>query len=566
MSHKIHDLVQGSDEWAEHRAGCNNASDLAAARNESPHKSRTELIREIATGVTAEIDEFTQKRFDNGHRFEDLARPLAEEIIGDDLYPITVSVDHDALKRPLSASLDGSTADDETNFEHKVLNQKLSESLDAGVIPDEYHPQMEQGMMINGAKRTLFMATKWDENDNLIEEKHLWYQPDDGLRASIALTWAQLEDDADNYQHVEPAAEVVGKAPETLPALRIEVTGMVTESNMIEFREQSLAVINNINTDLQTDQDFESAKKTVKWLGGVEEKLEAAKNHALSQTSSIDDLFRTIDDIKEEARTTRLNLNRAVTVREKARKEEIIMIGKNAFAAHVRALNDGFGRPYMPELIVDFIGVCKGLKTMTSRQNAVDSELAKAKISANIIAEKIHINRNTLKEFAEDYKFLFPDLMQVILKENDDFVSMVKTRIAEHKEAEEKRLQEDRDRIRKEEEDKVNAEQARIAAEKDRLQEAEEEAKHLRDEETASIERTATERHNPAVDRTQAYSGGNIDSSVNMVDPENDIEATENNIRVSLINNGVGPQSAKKIAKLLVSGKVKNVTCLFEQK
>ena len=566
MSHKIHDLVQGSDEWAEHRAGCNNASDLAAARNESPHKSRTELIREIATGVTAEIDEFTQKRFDDGHRFEDLARSLAEEIIGDDLYPITVSVDHDALKRPLSASLDGSTADDETNFEHKGLNQKLSESLDAGVIPDEYHPQMEQGMMINGAKRTLFMATKWDENDKLIEEKHLWYHPDDGLRASIALTWAQLEDDVDNYQHVEPAAEVIGKAPETLPVLHVEMHGSVVDTNMPEIRRQALAVIGGINTNLQTDQDFENAKKTITWLKGVEGKLDIAKSLALSKINGADDLFGSVDHVKNESRDTRLSLNKTVTVREKARKEEIIMLGKNAFAAHVRALNDGFGRPYMPELIVDFIGVCKGLKTMVSRQNAVDSELAKAKISANIIAEKIRINRSTLKEFAEDYKFLFPDLMQVILKESDDFVSMVKTRIAEHKEAEEKRLQEDRDRIRKEEEGKVKAEQARISVEKDRLQAAEEEAERVRDAETASIECTATERHDPAIDRAQAYSGANLNSSVNMRDPENDIDATENIIMISLINNGFGRQSAKKAAKLIVAGKVKNVTCLFEQK
>ncbi len=52
-----------------------------------------------------------------------------------------------------------------------------------------------------------------------------------------------------------------------------------------------------INTDLQTDQHFADAEKTVKWCGEVEERLEAAKQHALSQTETIDALFRTIDEI-----------------------------------------------------------------------------------------------------------------------------------------------------------------------------------------------------------------------------------------------------------------------------
>jgi len=565
MSYQIHDLVQGSPEWLAYRAGCNNSSDLASAKNESPYKSRSEFIREVATGVTEEIDTAKQKRFDDGHRFEALARPLAEEIIGSDLYPITVSVNIDELKRPLSSSLDGATADDTINFEHKTLNAKVSGYLDNGIIPEQYHPQMEQGMLINGAEKTLFMASKWDENDNLIEEKHCWYESNKELRDQIIPVWAQLEEDAQNYQHVEPVVEVVGRTPESLPALRIEVTGMVTESNMVEFREQSLAVINSINTDLQTDQDFEDAKKTVKWLSGVEEKLEAAKNHALSQTASIDDLFRTIDDIKEESRSTRLGLNRTVTVREKARKEEIILNGKNAFEEHIKGLNNRLGNNYMPVMAADFIGVCKGLKTMSSRENAVSSELARAKIEANSIADKIQLNLKTLRDLAADYKFLFSDVLQIITKENDDLTALVKLRIAEHKEAEEARLQADRDRIRQEEEQRAKAEQERIT------DEAEEAAKRARNEEAANAERkriheesvedrpSRKEQQAVVVPEVTTFYADPLDR------PEIDKDATERNIMVSLINNGVGQQSAKKIAKLLILGKISNVNVSFSR-
>lgn len=75
------------------------------------------------------------------------------------------------------------------------------------------------------------------------------------------------------YEPSEAAPEAVGKTPDALPALRIEVTGMVTASNLEQFKAHSLAVFAAINTDLQTDQHFADAEKTVKWCGEVEDRL-----------------------------------------------------------------------------------------------------------------------------------------------------------------------------------------------------------------------------------------------------------------------------------------------------
>src|SRR5690606_3889090 len=117
--------------------------------------------------------------------------------------------------------------------------------------------------------------------------------------------------------------EPIGRTPENLPALRIEVTGMVTASNLAEFKTHALAVLGGINTDLRNDQDFADAERTVKWCKEVEDRLEAAKQHALSQTSSIDELFRTIDTIAAETRAKRLELDKLVKARKDAIRLEI---------------------------------------------------------------------------------------------------------------------------------------------------------------------------------------------------------------------------------------------------
>ena len=118
---KILNLIQGSREWLAHRAAHFNASDAPAMMGCSPYKMRTVLLHELHTGIVPEVDIATQKRFDNGHRAEALARPLAEKIIGDDLYPVT------GTEGRLSASFDGLTLDEQTGFEHKALNADLRE-------------------------------------------------------------------------------------------------------------------------------------------------------------------------------------------------------------------------------------------------------------------------------------------------------------------------------------------------------------------------------------------------------------------------------------------------------
>lgn len=90
---KTHQLTQGSPEWLAYRANHFNASDAPAMLGISQYESRTELLHRLATGIAPEVDAATQRRFDDGHRFEALARPIAESIIGEELYPVVGSAE-----------------------------------------------------------------------------------------------------------------------------------------------------------------------------------------------------------------------------------------------------------------------------------------------------------------------------------------------------------------------------------------------------------------------------------------------------------------------------------------
>jgi putative phage-type endonuclease len=459
---KTVNLIQGNPEWHAHRAQHWNASDAPAMLGISPYKSRAELLREKATGISPEIDAATQRRFDDGHRFEHLARNIAETIIGEDLYPVT------GTEGRYSASFDGLTMLEDTAFEHKTASQSLIAAIEDanenGVpLPEHYRVQMEQQCMVSGAARVLFMASKWTDDGELIEERHCWYYPDPDLRARIIAGWEQFERDLADYKPEAVETKPVGRSPETLPALRIEARGMVTASNMAEFREHAMAVLGEINRDLQTDDDFANAESTVKWCSGVEERLAAAKANVLAQMADVDAVCRTIDDVSAETRRIRLELDKLVKAEKENRKAQIVRDAVEAVRAHYASINARLGAHAIgipASMTVDIGASIKGLKTLASMRDKVDSAVANAKIDASQIAVRVCDCIAILDEHA-DYLHLFPDRVTLCAtKSPEDLRNLIATRIAEHKAREAAKLEAERERIRAEESARIERERA----------------------------------------------------------------------------------------------------------
>lgn len=456
---KTHDLIQGSPEWLAYRRQNFNASDAPAMMGCSPYKTRAELLREVHTGRPADVDVATQKRFDAGHRAEALARPLAEEIIGEELYPVTGSAGR------LSASFDGLTLDETQGFEHKALNAEIRAAFDAAwqqraedpeagpFLPIYHRVQMEQQLHVSGAERILFMASEWGADGNLIEERHCWYYPDDELRANILRGWEQFERDLAAYVLPESApAAPVGQAPEMLPALRIEITGAVTASNLAEFKASALGAIRAVNRDLQTDQHFADAEQAVKWCADVEHRLAAAKDHALSQTATIDALFKTIDDISSEARRVRLDLDKLVTRRKGELKDAEVARARDALSMHVLAVNAEIS-PARLQHVAELGAAIKGLKTLDSVRAKLDAAVAAEKVRLDTRAREIRENLTHCRAAGAGLEYLFADVATLVHKPADEFRTLVAARIDTHRAAE----------ARKEAERQA-AEAARIAA------------------------------------------------------------------------------------------------------
>lgn len=426
---KIHNVAQGSAEWLALRAKFRTASEAPAMMGASKYQSRTDLLMAKKTGITPDVTPSQQFIFDKGHATEAMARPLAEALIGEELYPIV------ATEGNLLASMDGATMLGETLFEHKLWNESVVAQVKAGDLAPHYYWQLEQQLLVSGAERVIFVCSDGTP-ENFV---HMEYRPVAGRAAQLIEGWKQFEVDLANFEMADAPSIVVGKAPDELPALRIELTGMVTASNLKVFEDSALAVIDSVKTTLSTDQDFADAKKAVKWCGDVEEAVSIAKKQALSQTQSIDELFSSLDRISAHARETRLKVDKLVKAQELLVKTTIKQKAELALAEHVAGINRTLGQVALPNVHVDFAGAMKNKRTIASLQDAVDTELARAKIDASQAADSIRLNLNSLAELAVDHAFLFSDVQQLVTKANDDLVTLIKFRISEHQKAEQEK-------------------------------------------------------------------------------------------------------------------------------
>lgn len=490
-------LVQGSPEWHAHRANHWNASDSPAMMGVSPYKTRNAFLRQKATGLTEEFDSETKRRFYEGHRAEALARPLAEKIIGEDLYPVT------GTEGEFSASFDGLTMDESKVWEHKALNDDIRASATAAELPAHYRVQMEQQLMISGAKSVLFSATKWDEDGQLLEEKHLWYSPDLELRKQIVAGWAQFAEDLKNYVPQDVAEPPPPKVVTALPALFVHAKGEITADNMDAFGAALTARLQEVRSIvLATDQDFSDAKEAAKKFRETAKDIALSKEQMLAQTETIGEAARKMDAWAKDLNATALQLEKDVAREDAAKKAAMVAESKAAFSDYVEALETEIGALVKLDIQQpDWAGAIKGKSKYASMQNALDTLLANSKIIASGMAKDMRAKLTWYNAHAEGYAFLFSDLRQIIVKPMDDFQLVVTSRINGHKAEEDKRLEAEREKIRAEE-----AAKAQREAEAKARAEAEEKAK-------IEAQQRATETAPPTTNPEPSKEGAGVAST-----------------------------------------------------
>lgn len=462
----IHRLIQGTPDWHEHRAKFFNASDAPAMLGCSPYKTREQLLFEKFTGLTPEITAFNQRIFDEGHRFEALARPLAEEIIGDDLQPIVIT------EGEYGASLDGQGFGCPINWENKTLNQDIKTTFERGEIPKYIRVQVEQQMRIDTAcEKTLITAVKFDADGDLVEMMQQWYTRDDALWNEITEGWKQFETELLTYQP-DPEVNVFSAPAEGAPMVAVQAEGRIIQSNLpvvIEYVEREKANLNNIV--FQTDEDYEFAGNKGKEYRELQKCAKHAKAAMLEGTIALGEAVRQLDYIDKLAGEMALHLEKSVKQNKINKQTELIVSGKQDWQKIIADLEQTIKPLKITIPAPDFAESMKGLKSVKSFTTACKKALEESRKAATTQAQEIGSNLALFGYVKDEYGFLFEDINAISYKPLAEFKVILDGRIANYKAAEAERKAKLEAEAKRQAEIEESARQAAVvaAAEKQRL-------------------------------------------------------------------------------------------------
>lgn len=256
--------------------------------------------------------------------------------------------------------------------------------------------------------------------------------------------------------------------------LVIRISGAVQQSNLAEFEETALAVIASINTNLQTDDDFAQAEENIKSCQLIETRLKNAKNDALNNTKEISDLISTIDRLDAKFRQTRLDLNGKVKTEKESRKNEILSAARKELESAVSQ------SPVKHGFAIDFKALqeaIKGKRFLSKMREAVNEVVQSQLFQLTALEANYAHNIFIIEQSEKEYPGLFPDKKNLALSAPEVVSAMIESRVMkfkfdiaerERKAKEEAERKAERERLAKE------AEAKRLSDEQDRARQQEE--------------------------------------------------------------------------------------------
>ncbi len=445
-------VPQGSLEWLSIREKYNCSSDSSAVMGDSSHTSRNDLMTRLQIGDFKEHNLFKLKKFTEGHDAENAMRPIIERMFDIELYPVV------GIYGDLLASFDGLTMDESTIYEHKLWNEELAQMIREKNLSPHYYWQLEQQLYVSKAECVLFVCS-----DGTPEKMvYMIYQPAPGRIERLLKGWVLLREDLKKHIPTKEEQKLIGKEMETLPTVFVQVEGKVTTSNLGEFSKKAKTWIASINKDLQDDQDFADAEKSIKALEALEKNLETAETYILGQMSDIDAAINAINDIKALAKSVRLPLTKDIKNKKDEIKQQILTAAVNELNEFWREKKAQCGASFSAPGNTELSLATKGLKTLNSFKDATSETVAKLKLAMEAKVKLIAVNMQIIQGVEEQYKQLFVDTDRLIVMDAKDLSDLVEVRISKQELLIEqeavKRAEQERERIRAEEERKIRVE------------------------------------------------------------------------------------------------------------
>lgn len=250
--------------------------------------------------------------------------------------------------------------------------------------------------------------------------------------------------DGTNAELLSPLDELTGFE------LTVRMTSKIVEENVTPFKKKALAAIATINTDLNTDDEFDRAKKDVKGCAELKRRLREKKEDIISGNKSVEALVSMVDEIYDTVSKTEKLLD--TTIKKRDIEKKAYFVKKGLEMVHevwsVSPVKHAF---FVDKSVLE--SATKHKKKYSSMEDAVNIEAEKQIADIRALEAWYEINIVAISDAETHHPGIFPDKKTIALG-NPDMVALLivsrvetqkrKLREAEELAASEKKAKEER--------------------------------------------------------------------------------------------------------------------------
>ena len=198
-----------------------------------------------------------------------------------------------------------------------------------------------------------------------------------------------------------------------MPVLLVDVTSIDVESNIDVYRDKIDDLLNEINMELNTDEDFIQAKENVKLCSTIETKIADCKSKVLEQCDQIYKIINVLNELDGKSTAKRLTISKLCKTREQEIKDGTM----KAFREKARLMVESIAINMPYELtypVFDFGDRLKGLKTIkTFNERCAEAYDAYEQTLTDFVS-KMSLRSKFFNDAIVGFEFLFPDAASLI--------------------------------------------------------------------------------------------------------------------------------------------------------
>ncbi len=243
--------------------------------------------------------------------------------------------------------------------------------------------------------------------------------------------------------------------------LIVRISGEITSSNFADYKTKMLDIVENINTDLKSSEDFSAAESTIKTLDKAEKAIDAAREKAILEVKDINALFVAMTDVSTVLRDTRLDLTKQVKTKKASIKTDAIKEARKELVSKMAEID---APPFAVQNfdVADsiFADAVKGKRTIETISKALKTLIYQKLESFVLFCTEISKKTDILANYEKEYPSLFNDKHTLLAMDESPLLEVITSRISTFKAEEEASALKAKQLIKEDEERKAKAAKA----------------------------------------------------------------------------------------------------------